>query len=60
MKKLLITGSVLFAFSAASLLANNIQPVHNVNGQAIMTDTVPKKDTTKKKDSAALQLRAVL
>ena len=59
MKKLLIIGSVLFAFSAVSLFANDTKAVHNVNGQATIADTVPKKDTTRKKDTVFLQLRAV-
>lgn len=59
MKKLLIIGSTLFAFSAVSLFANDSRAVYNGNGQATISDTVPKKDTTKKKDTAVLQLRAV-
>lgn len=59
MKKLLIIGSVLLAFSAVSLYANDTATVYNVNEQATIADTVPKKDTTTKKDTATLQLRAV-
>ncbi len=59
MKKLLIIGSTLFAFSAVSLFANDTKLVHNVNGQATITDTVPKKDSTKKKDTAVLILHVV-
>jgi hypothetical protein len=58
MKKLLIIGSTLFAFSAVSLFANNTNAVYNGNGQATITDTVPKKDSTKKKDTVLIQLRA--
>ncbi|MEO5685416.1 MAG: hypothetical protein ABIQ88_22405 [Chitinophagaceae bacterium] len=59
MKKLLVISSVLIAFSAASLFANESNAVNNVKGQAISTasmDTVPKKDTTKK-DTTFLQLQ---
>jgi hypothetical protein len=58
MKKLLIIGSTLFAFSAVSLFANNTNAVYNGNGQATIMDTVPKKDSTKKKDTVLIQLRA--
>jgi uncharacterized protein YneR len=62
MKKLLIISSALIAFSAVNLFANDNS---NSNGQAqaisgynqATSDTVPKKDTTKKKtDSLTFQV----
>lgn len=62
MKKLLIVSSALIAFSAVNLFANDSS---NSNGQAqaisginqASLDTVPKKDTTKKKtDSITFQI----
>jgi hypothetical protein len=62
MKKLLIISSALIAFSAVNLFANDNS---NSNGQAqaifgynqASLDTVPKKDTTKKKtDSITFQI----
>jgi len=62
MKKLIIISSALIAFSAVSLFANDNS--HNVNAQAITADnhlamdTVPKKDTSKKKtDSITYQIK---
>ena len=59
MKKLLIIGSTLFAFSAVNLFANDSNAVYNGNGQATISDTVPKKDTAKKKDTTVIKLRAL-
>jgi len=53
MKKLIIISSALIAFSAVNLLANNSN-VYTSSDVAV-TDTVPKKDTTKK-DSSLVQL----
>ena len=54
MKKLLIIGSTLIAFSAVNLLVNNNSNAHALLSSNV-SDTVPKKDTTKK-DSAFAQL----
>jgi len=51
MKKLLIIGSALVAFSAVNLMANNSDGYSKTSDVAV-TDTVPKKDSTKKKDSS--------
>ena len=51
MKKLIIIGSTLIAFSAVNLLANNSNAYTNSASDVAVTDTVPKKDTTKKKDT---------
>jgi len=59
MKKLIIISSILIAFSAANLFAGN----NNSNAQLITAgktsmDTVPKKDTLKKKkDSVTFQIK---
>jgi hypothetical protein len=55
MKKLLIIGSTLIAFSAVNLLANSNSNAHTLSSYNV-SDTVPKKDTTKKKDSTFAQL----
>ncbi|MFT3934640.1 MAG: hypothetical protein QM726_13535 [Chitinophagaceae bacterium] len=60
MKKLIVISSALIAFSAVNLFAND-NNVNNGKAQAISAsqyslDTVPKKDTTKKKDSIAYQI----
>ena len=47
MKKLLIIGSTLVAFSAVNLFANNNSNAHTLSSYNV-SDTVPKKDTTKK------------
>jgi hypothetical protein len=63
MKKLFVISSVLIAFSAVNLFANDSNAVNNGKLQAITTyktaiaDTVPKKDTTKKKDTTSFQLK---
>ncbi len=54
MKKLIIISSALIAFSAVNLFANNSNAYTNSPDVAV-TDTVPKKDTTKK-DSGLVQL----
>ena len=53
MKKLFIIGSALIAFTAVNYIASNNTGVY-ANSVA-STDTVPKKDTAKKKDSIAFQ-----
>ncbi len=59
MKKLFVLGGVVIAFSAVTAFANGN---NNSYGQAIsgkqnVEDTVPKKDTTKKKkDSITFQI----
>lgn len=66
MKKLLVIGSVLTAFSAVGLFANDSVTTTNGHQQAIITnqanvlDTVPKKDhdTTKRKsDTTVVKLQ---
>ncbi|MEO6316166.1 MAG: hypothetical protein ABIU63_09470 [Chitinophagaceae bacterium] len=54
MKKLFIIGSALIAFSAVNLFANNTD-AYAISSTNNTTDTVPKKDSTKK-DSALAQL----
>ena len=55
MKKLLIIGSAIVAFSAVNLLASNNSNAHTLSSYTV-SDTVPKKDTTKKRDTTFAQL----
>ncbi|HTE12416.1 MAG TPA: hypothetical protein VK645_15635 [Chitinophagaceae bacterium] len=54
MKKLLIIGSTIVAFSAVNLFANSNSNAHTLSSYNV-SDTVPKKDTTKK-DTTFAQL----
>jgi len=53
MKKLLIIGSALVAFSAVNLFASNSN-AYTKTADVAVTDTVPKKDSTRKDSSFTL------
>ena len=63
MKRLLVIGGALLALSTMDLFAGNNKSMGNGDAQLVSgnntlnSDTIPKKDTTKRRDSLVLNLK---